>query len=285
MMRMKQKFTSYNDKNVLNYNSNHGANHSANHSTNNDTVQPIDPRTAATVAVYDRFSKEYCSRTFDESLQFLLNKFVEYLGTAGQTELTVVNSAASGKTGKNSRKTLRKNSRKNPEKTKHIREHLILDIGSGSGRDAMYLRDQGNEVICFDASLKMLLWAKKAVRSKNCSFVHGIMELLPFKENSFEGILMMGSLLHVPRKLSAKVLKTVYSIIKPDGILLLSMQEGQGEIFGQSGTIKEAGRFFVLYNAGELSALVEDVGFEVLHLSSEGRWINLFARKKDTTEK
>lgn len=60
----------------------------------------------------------------------------------------------------------------------------VLDLGSGSGRDAVLLREQGLEVICADASKAMVAMTKGlSFESYQTTFAD-----LNFPESSFDGV-------------------------------------------------------------------------------------------------
>ena len=66
--------------------------------------------------------------------------------------------------------------------------HLILDVGSGTGRFAQYFQDDGFTVVGVDLSLSMMAQAReKGVRD----LVRADAHRLPFRDQSFDGSIMI----------------------------------------------------------------------------------------------
>ena len=72
----------------------------------------------------------------------------------------------------------------------------ILDAGCGSGRDSLYFKQHGYEIVAFDASEKMVKLGSKLVGKPvfKLSF-----DEISFEEE-FDGIWASASLIHIPKK-------------------------------------------------------------------------------------
>ena len=103
----------------------------------------------------------------------------------------------------------------------------VLDCGCGSGVQSKELFDRGLEIVGMDLSPKMIYEAKKRV--PKAKFVVGDMTKMNFAKGSFGGVYARASLLHVPKKLVPRVLKSINKILKNGGILYLALKEGKGE--------------------------------------------------------
>src|SRR5690606_30479001 len=69
------------------------------------------------------------------------------------------------------------------------------NLGSGSGRDAMLLKNRGLDVLCVDASKSMIgMTSAMGFESLLSSFSE-----LDFPENSFDGVWAYTSLIHIPK--------------------------------------------------------------------------------------
>ncbi len=150
----------------------------------------------------------------------------------------------------------------------------ILDAGCGAGRDAAQFRSRGFPVVGMDLSLGMLL---EASRRAPGPYVAGDMTALPFSGSSFEAAWVNASLLHLQRSSAPGVLAGINALLKPGGVLYLSLKEGEGEIWEQ----REGQRFFTFYQIEETIQLLEQAGFSLLKTWTEPaksfNWLNFLA--------
>ena len=167
----------------------------------------------------------------------------------------------------------------------------VLDIGCGSGRDVSYFLEEGLDALGIDISDGLFAEAKKRVPKG--SFKKMDMLNLDFSNDSFDGLWVLDSWVHLPKKEAAKVLLNFAKILKKDGVLYIAVKEGEGETFIENqGSFKgeeykNNPRFFAFYKQVELEELLKSVGFKVLEVindetDSEGRhWIEIFAKKEE----
>ncbi len=149
--------------------------------------------------------------------------------------------------------------------TSNLAGKQVLDVGSGSGRDALILKDKGLEVICVDAAKSMVERTRKlGFKSYLMDFVN-----LEFPKESFDGVWAYTSLLHVPKTEAEKVLEKIHQILKPAGAFLIGMIEGnfEGEIEREGW--EETKRYFRYYSEKELVETVTSAGFT---LTSQERY-------------
>jgi len=81
---------------------------------------------------------------------------------------------------------------------------------------------------------------------------------LPFKDVSFDAVFAQASLLHVPKAKLAAVLNEVNRVMRPGGLIYLSLKEGAGE------SLDEKGRFFAYYDSEELETEISNNGFKTV---------------------
>jgi SAM-dependent methyltransferase len=95
---------------------------------------------------------------------------------------------------------------------------LWLDLGCGTGWNYEVLRMKGHRrrLVGIDISDRMLRFAL----DKQLPVVMGDAEKLPFRDQSFDGILAKGVLHHLPNMESAVV--EIERVLKPGGIVVLS---------------------------------------------------------------
>ncbi|MBD3341451.1 MAG: methyltransferase domain-containing protein [Candidatus Lokiarchaeota archaeon] len=155
----------------------------------------------------------------------------------------------------------------------------ILDAGSGSGEPASkFLADAGFDVIGIDLSETMLKMAQKNV--SNAKFLKMDIASPDFEEESFDGILSLFALFHIPRKEHKSVFDNFYRLLKSGGTLMIntgvSGHEGFSNFFGSR-------MFWSNWAPEKTLSLVKEVGFSIIFegvLSRGGEiqyWI--FARK------
>lgn len=133
----------------------------------------------------------------------------------------------------------------------------VLDLGSGTGNHALFLKNHGFDVLCVDISDKMLEKCReKGLKTRKMDF-----EELKFPEKSFDIVWAYTSLLHIPKKNLPKVLRDISKIIKDKGIFMISMKEGDEEkMFDFE---KGGRRWFSLYSDEELRFLLKKE-FEII---------------------
>ena len=75
---------------------------------------------------------------------------------------------------------------------------LVLDIGCGSGRWDMYLADKVNFIEAIDPSNAVLIAAKMLKEKENIRITHASVSNIPFKDESFDFVMSLGVLHHIP---------------------------------------------------------------------------------------
>ncbi|MBI2025813.1 MAG: class I SAM-dependent methyltransferase, partial [Candidatus Levybacteria bacterium] len=157
----------------------------------------------------------------------------------------------------------------------------VLEIGSGSGREAARLIGFGYDFTGTDIAAGLLRYARK--NNPGATFLRKSVYDLDFGSGSFDGFWTAATLLHVPRNRMAQALRNIQAVIKPNGVGFISLKEGKGEAIDEP-----TGRFFSYYGLGEFGIMLEDMGFRII----EGRrrvqakiveaksipWITFFVR-------
>lgn len=98
----------------------------------------------------------------------------------------------------------------------------ILDVGCGSGRDALYFHCNGYNVDAFDASREMV---KLASLATGLSIKHSTFQNFN-TVHSFDGIWACASLLHLPKKEHAKIISKYYGMLTSGGTFYMSFKYG-----------------------------------------------------------
>lgn len=155
---------------------------------------------------------------------------------------------------------------------------LVLDLGCGSGRDARHFAKAGHRVVGIDPCQEMLTEARRRTPpalAKTIRYAIGSVPGLPFRRR-FSAIWAYASLLHLPRRIMSEALADCLGALRADGVIALAVKRGNGEEFCE-------GRWFTLWQRGELAAAAKRAGFEVVSIdetsSQDGRtWLRLIGR-------
>jgi ubiquinone/menaquinone biosynthesis C-methylase UbiE len=156
----------------------------------------------------------------------------------------------------------------------------VLDIGCGAGRDTRELTRHGYSVTSIDTSMAMLNQAR--LRDPLGKYVRMDMRQLDFAPQSFAGVWVNASLLHVSKNEAAVVLSTIYKALRPEGILFVRVKNGEDERFVEEekfgSTIR---RFFAFYRADELSHMIVKAGFVLPKITEAfaGKWLDALTSK------
>jgi ubiquinone/menaquinone biosynthesis C-methylase UbiE len=150
----------------------------------------------------------------------------------------------------------------------------VLDVGCGPAHDTAGLRDLGLRAIGFDRSRGMLAQA----RPHQLPLLLGDMRQLPLRAGALDGLWVCASFLHIPKPDAPEVLRELRRVLRPGGVLFISIKRGQGQRWIAHGSGGQ--RFFVFYQEDELDALLTAAGFIVReswldadHLGRPEPWI------------
>ncbi len=138
----------------------------------------------------------------------------------------------------------------------------ILDIGCGPGRDAKYFTDLGFQVTGIDISEKMIELAQKT--APGATFCVMDSEEMQFPSASFDAVWASASLLHSPKDRFVQILEQMRSFVKEDGIIYLSMKQGDGEVFEEDARYGGVKKFWSYYQEQELLSLLQTCGFQIV---------------------
>jgi 2-polyprenyl-3-methyl-5-hydroxy-6-metoxy-1,4-benzoquinol methylase len=143
--------------------------------------------------------------------------------------------------------------------------HKCLEIGSGPGGLAVWLRGQGCVVTCIEPAERLAEEAKKKG-----------LKVCPLTIQSFntveryDCIVAISSLIHVPKRELPAQIEKIAGLLAPKGIFFVSFIEGDNEGFEDpTGVGKE--RFFSKWTESELDQLLNAhfVSLEKLRIYSE----------------
>ncbi len=155
----------------------------------------------------------------------------------------------------------------------------ILDLGSGSGHDALWLIKRGLDVTLLDGSAGLAEEAEKRTGQK--------VRVLRFEQiddvEAFHGIWASASLHHVHSTALPDVMARIRDALMPSALVFASFKQAEADWHDRMG------RYFCAMSRVRLRTLAEDAGLLVDEIErSEGRgydgedtiWLSLMARKK-----
>lgn len=103
--------------------------------------------------------------------------------------------------------------------------HMVLDFGCGPGRDLVAFRDLGHLAVGLDGAEKFVEMAREY---SGCEVLHQDFLALALPGDRFDGVFANASLFHVPSQELPRVLRELWSCLKPGGALFSSIPHGPG---------------------------------------------------------
>lgn len=144
---------------------------------------------------------------------------------------------------------------------KNVNGHKILDIGCGPGTLSGYIANKGYEVDAIDFSEEMLNIARNQI--KNVNFINADMRNITINKK-YNGIMLAYSLFHISKEEVKDVLLTYHDLLENDGVMLIILQDGQGESYVEENLEKGLKKFVNYYSFEEIEKVLDDSGFIVI---------------------
>jgi SAM-dependent methyltransferase len=136
----------------------------------------------------------------------------------------------------------------------------ILDVGCGSGRDLLWLRQQGFRPTGLEQAPSL---ARLAREHAGCEVIEADFCHYDFGSRVFDAFVFIGSLVHQPRNTVSGILRSTCRSLVPGGHVLITMKEGEG-VFSSAD-----GRSFTLWAQSELEELFDLCGLAILDFSRQ----------------
>jgi 2-polyprenyl-3-methyl-5-hydroxy-6-metoxy-1,4-benzoquinol methylase len=147
----------------------------------------------------------------------------------------------------------------------------VLEIGSGTGRDADFIESLGALVRRTDATPAFI--HLMAERGKQADLLNVMTDELG---GPYGGVLAMGVLIHVDREQTDAVLRKIQAALQPGGAFLVAMRKGTGETSGNYHTVLWTRDQF----AARLAAAGLSVAWDADSLGRDGNeWVTFLARR------
>lgn len=138
---------------------------------------------------------------------------------------------------------------------------VVLDVGCGGGRDSKFFVQKGLKVVGVDVSDVLIKIARKEV--PKAKFICGDILDLKLKLNSFDGIWAEAILLHLKRKDVIKAVRIFHKILKPGGLVHVSVKKGRGEKFVKEKLSGWNERFYTYFSKKEMEVIFSSIGFQI----------------------
>ncbi|MFH2066539.1 MAG: class I SAM-dependent methyltransferase [Pseudomonadota bacterium] len=136
----------------------------------------------------------------------------------------------------------------------------VLDVGCGSGRDLLWLKQRGYHLTGFERSEKLAALARKY---SGCPVIEDNFLTYDFSSLKFEAILMIGALVHLSCSQLELAFLSITTALEENGLVLLSLKEGTGRMYAADG------RIFILWQPEKLEHLFLKNGFRILDFSRQ----------------
>jgi SAM-dependent methyltransferase len=138
-------------------------------------------------------------------------------------------------------------------------EAFVLDVGCGSGRDLLWMKKRGFDVIGFERSPGL---AELARDNAACEVMEGDFETYDFSTILVDAIMLVGALVHVPHERFSGVFENITSAISDNGSVLVTLKQGSGD------RTDSDGRFFYLWEESKAREVFDTLGFKVCDFST-----------------
>jgi SAM-dependent methyltransferase len=158
----------------------------------------------------------------------------------------------------------------------------VLEVGSGSGRDARALEEAGLAVRRTDVSRGFVRLLRE--EGYDAWLLDPLTDDLASPEGDHDGVWASASLLHVRREDLPTVLRRLAGVTRPGGLLRMSVKEGDGARFSTNGHVA-APRHVTFWREGPLRDVLDAAGWEVGEVDHQvagdgGAWLEVTARRR-----
>lgn len=119
-----------------------------------------------------------------------------------------------------------------------ISVNRVLELGSGPGRNALYLAEHGSQVDAVDLAKTSVDWANERARERqlNVSFRQGNLFELPFEQGSYDFVYDSGCFHHIAPHRRHDYIRVVSDALRPGGCFALTCFVEGGQYGGSDMT-------------------------------------------------
>ncbi|PIN99969.1 hypothetical protein COT72_03995 [archaeon CG10_big_fil_rev_8_21_14_0_10_43_11] len=157
------------------------------------------------------------------------------------------------------------------------RSGTLLDLGCGPGIYSSQLLKRGLSVVSVDFSFNMLQFFKKTVQFPPCP-VNADAENLPFRDSSFDFVLCVDVMHHLPDDVVVNSLKQMHAVLKKEGILIFEFKNSCNPLLWWRYRKKSSDEFLLCSRSfATIQKLLQDSGFEIIRTKGIGFPLKLIA--------
>jgi SAM-dependent methyltransferase len=157
---------------------------------------------------------------------------------------------------------------------------VVLEVGSGHGRDAKYIQDKGYRVVCSDAAEAFVNYL--TMNGQPALHLNVLKDNI---EGAYDMVFANAVMPHFTSGELVLVLRKIYNCLPENGILAFTTKQGTGSKWIYEKRISK--RFVNFWQPADLRSVLEQLGFEVTFLEhgipggnlAEHRWIHVTAKK------
>lgn len=164
-----------------------------------------------------------------------------------------------------------------------LKGKTVLEIGCGSGFGAeivlKYFSPQ--KIIATDLDPRMVVIAKKNIKSKKIIVEQADATRLGYKNKSFDAVFGYGMIHHIPAPEWKDCLNEIYRVLKPGGMLFLRdlSAESFKTLRGRVIKLFTIHPYNKMYRKEEFVNYLVSIGFKTLKRAQEPRFFTIVAKK------
>jgi len=154
------------------------------------------------------------------------------------------------------------------DRLRAIEAKSLLEIGAGTGQDALFFQESGLTVTAVDLSPAMVERCReKGIQAYARDFLH-----LGFAPASFDAVFALNCLLHVPNADLPEVLRAIREVLAPGGLFFLGVYGGEPEEGIAAEDHQDPKRFFAFRTDEQILAYAGEA-FEIIdfHTVRDGK--------------
>ena len=155
----------------------------------------------------------------------------------------------------------------------------LFEVGSGYGRDAVFIRALGYSIQVSDAVDSFI----ERLKREDFESVEFNLITDDFIEK-YDYILANAVLVHFPKDEVEKSIRKIYDTLNPNGVFTFSLKQRAGGGEDYKTDIAGEKRYFSYWDIGEIERVVEKVGFKIALAKQVGGvracWLDVIVKKE-----